>query len=178
MAWEAELIKHFLEVRHIGENERDFVVSQEFTPGKYSSTDISVLLAKEDTELRVKPCSIEHLRHIVNEEYANGNVVNELFAGIKDGTSVAYIGKKAISGQTGTKFFRQYFFQNNQPNGFDMGIMAGPGWPTRFPSEIDPRLRLYFDELMKFRPDAAESIWKCVAMLSVPEHGYGSGRRQ
>ena len=164
MVWEAEPIKHQLKVTHIGDDGRKFSNSQEFTPGKYS-TDISLYLLKDDTELRVRPYTMEHLKQIVEEDYENG-VVNELFAGICDGTRIAYVGKFWTSKQFNDKRVNQYFFQNDEPSGFNFGNMSGHGWPLNQLPMLDERLMQYFIALKDVRPDVAGSLDRCMEHLT------------
>jgi hypothetical protein len=164
MAWESEPIKHLLEVTHMGDDGREFSDSQEFTPGKYS-TDISLHLSKDDTELRVRPYTMEHLKQLMEEDYENG-VVNELFVGIRDGTGIAYVGKFWTPKEFNGKRVNQYFFQNDEPSGFNLGHMSGPGWPINQPPVLDERLMQYFTSLKDVRPDVTGSLDRCMEHLT------------
>ena len=164
MAWKAKPIKHQLEVTHIGDDGREFSSSQEFTPGKYS-TDISLYLSKDDTELKVRPYTMEHLKQLVEEDYEN-EVVNELFVGIRDETRIAYVGKFWTSKQFDNRRLNQYFFQNNEPSGFNFGNISGPEWPLNQPPVLDERLMQYFTALKDVRPDVTGSLDKCMEHLT------------
>lgn len=164
MAWEAEPIKHFLEVSHIGEDGRKVSQSQEYSPGRYS-TDISLNLSKSDAELRVRPYTLEHLTHLVEEDYENG-IVNELFVGIRDGTDIAYVGKFWPPKQFMGKSINQYFFRNDQPSGHNFGRMSGPRWPVNHPAILDERLVQYFIALKDVRPGVIGSLDRCMEHLT------------
>ncbi len=164
MAWEAEPIKHLLEITHIRDDGRDFSSSQEYTLGKYL-TDISLHLPKDDAELRVRPYTMEYLKQFVEEDYEDA-VVNELFVGIRDGTGIAYVGKFWTSKQFENKRVNQYFFQNDQPSGFNFGHISGPGWPLNQPQILDERLMQYFNALKDVRPDVTGSLDRCMEHLT------------
>ena len=170
MVWESKPIKHFLKIIHIGEYGIDLTTSEKYIPKKYS-TDISLNLSETDKELRVKPYTLEHLKQIVEEEYPNG-IVNELFIGIKDGVSIAYFGEFWTSKQFKNRSISQYFFEDDQPSGHNFGYLSGPGWPLNQPPMVDERLRSYLEELKAIRPGAADSLDKCIELLSQPGPEY------
>ncbi len=165
MAWEAEPIKHLLDVTHIRDNGRDFIDSQEYTPGKDSINFISIFLSVNDAELRVKPYTLEHLKQLVEEGYEKG-VVNELFVGIRNGTGIVYVGKFWTGKQSNDKRINQYFFKNDEPSGHNFGHMSGPGWPLNQPPVLDERLVRYFNALKEIRPSAIESLERCMKHLT------------
>lgn len=154
--WEAEPIKHLLELTYIQPGRRDFVYTQEYTPKK----SFSLSMLEGCTELRVRPYTLEQLTQCVKENYPGG-VVNELLVGIRDGTSIAYAGKFWISKQFKDKRIAQYFFKNNEPSGFNFGNFSGPGWPLNAPPFLDEKLIPYFVALKKVRPNVSASLEKC-----------------
>jgi len=168
MAWKSELIKHFIEITCIGKNGKEYIHSQEYERGEYSS-DIKINFSNDDTKLMIVPYTLERLVYPIN---IAGDNINELFAGIRDGKSITDIGLYFTS--DGMRGINQYFFRDNQPNSFNFGRVSGPGWPTNMPALIDNKSKSYFDTLRKFRPAAAESIHRCVALLSVPGPEYSS----
>lgn len=170
MAWESEGIKHFLEIRSIREGKEDYVSSQEYTPKKHWTT-ISVCLSDEDSELRVKPYTLESLKNEVNLEYSGG-VVNELFIGIRDEKSVFYIGKFWTPHNLREKRVNQYFFRNDEPSSFNFGNVRGPGWPLNHPAVLDQSLLTYFKKLYRIRGEIIESLDKCLNQLMVPGPEY------
>lgn len=170
MTWNAEQIKHLLKLTYIGDDGREFSDSKEYTPGEYS-TNISIHLLKDYTELIVKPYTMEHLKQLVEENYPGG-VVNELFVGICDGTNIGFVGKFWTSKQFGDKRINQYFFKNDKPSGHNLGNISGPGWPLNQPPLLDKRLMQYFNALKNIRPDAGGSLDRCMEHLTRPGPEY------
>ena len=173
MAWISEPIKHFFEVAHIRNDGRtEYTDSQEYTPGKYS-TDISLQLSKDNTELRVRPYTVERLKQLVEEDYPN-KVVNELFVGIRDGNAIAYVGKFWTSKkfnfwnskQFNDRRISQYFFRNDKPSGFNFGNMSGPELPLNQPPILDERLMQYFNALRDIKPNVTCSLDRCMEHLT------------
>jgi len=107
----------------------------------------------------------------VEEDYKNG-VVNELFVGIRDGTGIAYVGKFWTPKESSDKRINQYFFQNNEPSGFNFGHISRPRWPLNQPPVLDERLMQYFAALKDVKPGVTGSLNKCMEHLtrSGPKH--------
>ena len=128
MVWEAEPIKRFFEIKCIG-GSRSYTDSQEYTCDEYGFTKLSLNLAPEYQEVRVKCFDLEHLRYAMD---GSSDGVNELFVGIRDGTKINYIGTFWTS--SAERRVEQYFFKDNQPSGFNFGMMSGPTWPLNRPA--------------------------------------------
>lgn len=169
MAWEAEPVKHFLEIAHIEHDGEEFTRSKEYRPGE-QETNISVVMMKEDAELRVKPYTLEHLKNLVMEHPVGAG--NELFVGIRDGKSIEYVGKIWTPRDFSGKRINQYFFKDDKPAGCNLGFYSGPTWPTNHPPLFDERLKTYFDALREMRPGIAESLERCMEHLTKPGPEY------
>lgn len=173
MTWNAEPIKHFLEVMHIDAKGEKFVSSQEYSPEQYSTT-LDIHKMSDDVELRIKPYTLEHLNNIVEEEYFGGTINNELFIGLRNDLNVDYIGFYWTSKVFNDKNIRQYFFKDDKPSAFNYGFLSGPGWPTNMSAVLDDTLTDYFEELKDIRPKTAESLDTCIYLLSQPGPDYKS----
>jgi hypothetical protein len=173
MNWNAEPVKHLLEIVHIDARGRKFTDSQDYTPNKYSTT-LSIHKMSDDVELIIKPYTIEHLNNIVTEEYPNGTIT-ELFIGLRNDVNVEYMGLYWISKEFNGKNIKQYFLKDDKPSAFNYGFLSGPGWPINMHPMIDDRLSEYFEELKDIKSKATRSLDTCINLLSQPGPDYKSG---
>jgi len=169
MTWESKGIRNLLDITHFKKEGKSFSESQDYEQGQIIS-ETKLYLFKGDIELKIKPYTLEHFIHKIDNPQG---LTNELSCGIKNDISVSYIGCSWIPTPTKEEYFSQYFFMDDKPAGYNSRFIKSPGWPLNHPAFIyDENLKLPFDELKKLRPHASESIWRCVALLSVPGPDY------
>jgi len=172
MVWISKEKRNLLEITHLREG-IPYTHSKEYTPGKYSS-DIKLFLLKEDTELRVKPYTLEHLTNEINEDYPE-HIINKLIAGIRNGESVEYLGYFWTSKKfKNEKRIQQWFFKDDKPSGINFGMISGPDWPINQGAILDEKLRIYFAELIdkQIAHVSMRSLWNCIDLLSQPVPEY------
>jgi hypothetical protein len=168
MVWESKEITHLLDVTRINKDGSIYTDSEEY---KLGDSRISVYISADDIELKIRPFVLEHLVCPIGIDRSSQAEL-ELFAGIRDGLSIAYIGghKKSTSHSSGS--VSQYFFKDDKPSSFNFGSMRGPGWPLNLPPFADEKILAHLNELRILRSDASDSIWRCAALLSVPGPEY------
>ena len=115
MTWESKDIGNFLEITHFGKDGKSFLDSQDYERGLFIS-ETKLYLFKEDIELKIKPYTLEHFVHNIDNSQ---EPKNELFCGIRDGISVKYIGGSSIPTPNAGNYFHQYFFMDDNPAGYN-----------------------------------------------------------
>jgi len=174
-AWEIETVKHLLEVTHIGKDGRPFTSSEEYTPNpKGHSANITLLLHPEDRKLEVVPHHLQVFKNPISLKLPNGGTVYELSAGIIDGKSTAFIELKWTR-EDGCQRQNQFFFENDEPAGCNIGFFQGPEWPLNRPAIITSAMRPYFSALGEITPDASQSLAKCTEALAQPGPEFSRG---
>lgn len=128
--------------------------------GKYTNAQIS------------RPYFLERLSIAIRLKIASRIIIEEIVVGIKDSEKIRYIEICDIKNSeilTREKFY----FENDDPSAYsilnefikerDREQEWHDQWP--YPANLDDRTMQYFDELKNMRPQAAESIERCLSYL-------------
>jgi hypothetical protein len=129
---------------------------------------ISALYNKWETETKEK--DVEWLKKMPTILYGNGTIVNELIVVIRDDREVVSLAKKWENNRGGG--IAQYFFKGGQITGFNYGHMSGPGQILNRGPEVDGMLRPHYEEVKVLRPNASDSLEKCMRELEKPGPRY------
>ncbi|MBI5398461.1 hypothetical protein HZB03_03270 [Candidatus Woesearchaeota archaeon] len=98
-------------------------------------------------------------------------IQEDLIIGTKDGQDVAYI-EMRWEAAFGLPQVNRYYFENNQPAGFERERSAGRvSWPLDRPA-IPDRYREHFAELAEEVPGIKGNLETCVALLGKPGPKY------
>lgn len=179
MTWQSEKTIHRFSIDYVSGNGKRQKNYEEYEIDKWGSSEITIHLCPGDKNFTIKPQVVEMLKHPVNLEYEIGNMtrtemtITELFAGILDGTKVAWLGYlRQFKGLPGLSVAQYLFDDNEKPYSSKFGMQAGPGWPSSECAVIDDKMKPYFSSLKILRPTAASSIDKCVELLSKPMQSF------
>jgi hypothetical protein len=172
MSWELESKKHFVEVTRQTSEGDEYTDSREYTPGTYSS-DVSLYLGKEDKQLVVVPFVMEVFYHDVDIS-APEATTNRLLVGIRDDELLTFFGRLWTSHTFKDQRIEQYFFRNDQPSAFNLGMMSGPGWPLNHGAIVGAQEFPYLQALKAERPQITRSLGNCLPHLMTPGIEYGT----
>lgn len=120
------------------------------------------------TELPQKDNSTQY------QKLLGGPAQNELLIGTRDQITICYIAIK-FGDDLRSRRINQYFFESNQPSGFNLGMASGPGWPLNRPP-MSTEYKPHFDELGRQVSTIKESLDACVELLLQPGPTYASER--
>ena len=163
--WKSDEIVHHLEVFGTDESGRTTSYDTTYERGMDGS-HVNIYLSNRDAEVKVVPYTLEHLK--LRHGHRHPLELQELFAGIRDGTSIGYLGKYFTDSRTnGHRYVAQFFFAHDEPNGCNLGNFQGPEWSLARLPMITDQIRPHFETLKEFRPQAAQSIENCVKFLEM-----------
>jgi len=176
MIWISEGVESRLQTTH-AQDERTFSESRRFKRRK-PHPRLTMPLYADDVTVSAKPYTLETLKLALNEEYPRHGTLKELVAGIRNGTTLVYIGRKFNHPPFDfdsrlkfgdTKYLDEFFFDNDIQLGVSPSYHLYPRLLCYKPQVVDEKTRHYFDELKEARPNAARSIEVCLEQLAV--HG-------
>lgn len=169
MAWQSEKTIHRVEIETRDEQGKRRRWYEECSINTWGFGTISICLRPEIKETIITPHVLEMLRNPVDIKYEK-IIINELIAGISDGTKVAYLGHiRSRVESPEIKCIEQFLFdENGKPFASKLGSQEGPGWCSRRVEVIDTKMRPYFELLKALRPTARKSLDAGIELLSKP----------
>jgi hypothetical protein len=169
MIWATREVVNLLDVKsEFGDGQVSHSAARFRPEEEYSMAQI--IFPTDAVRVTMVPYKIEALLGSLERKF-DGYTIHKLCAGIRDETKVVHLGwwYTPEGGDYRTEY---YFFKDDQPSKYNLegshGIIRSLGgpWPLEKPRIIDAEVRLYFNDLMKIRPEASESIAACVELLA------------
>lgn len=177
MVWEFISRNHHLDVTGTTVSGRAFREVLDYESEKYSpDTEINIWhhllpLKSFEGEMSIRRFTVDHFRNPVAEAYPD-QIVRFLGAGIRDDSSLVYLGKVWAPLNSQRSNMEQYFFHNDCPRSFHFGHISGPGWPLNHPPILDDRLLVHARELIVVKPGLKKSLEACLEHLTRPGPSY------